>query len=127
MDEKLMTLSIMSIGRSPRGVDIGTIHPEAGMITPGGILTGQGIITLSEDDPLLVVQSDQEGRAKLLRAIQEIDLGTIARTKDPAAHLLMEEDWLVLRGLGQLTLIDVITTGGGPVLPLMYSPRCRRR
>ena len=122
-----MTLSITSLGKSPQEVGIGTIHPEADMITTEGILISQGIETLSEDNPLLVVQNDQEGGVRLLRAMKEIDLGPIARTKDPAAHLLVGEDRLVLRGLGQLTLIDVITTGGGPVLPLMHSPGCRRR
>ena len=85
----------------------------------------QGTRALSEDDPLLVVQNDQEGGPELLKAISEIDPGPIAHTKDPVARLPAEEDRLVLRGLGPL--ITVITTEGEPVLHQMHSPGCRRR
>ena len=82
----------------------------------------QSTTTLIGVGPILVVQNDRGDEAKPLRVTDATDLGTVVRTKDPTALLLVEEGRLALWHLDRLTLIVTIATGGGLVLLLMHSP-----
>ena len=117
-----MILNITSLGKNPQGVGIMITHLEAGI--PEEVLMIQGTGALSEDDPLLVIQNDQEGGPGLPRATQEIDPRPDVHMKDPVARPLVEGELLVLR---DLDLLIVITTGDELVPHLMHSLECRRR